>query len=173
MLHIIGGRQTGKTSRLIAHAIANNCDILVPTRIMAQAAAETARRMGLEVSKDPKRNLFKIENIYILTQDYSLLYGETAKIHTERGVLIDEVDIFLNSLVPNLKGYTVTEDEEIALGNRMFLKKPIINVPENDDQDIYFKCPRCGEVHNKIDVGYPNYCPNCGQKLIWKVVDNA
>lgn len=173
MTHIRGERQSGKTSRLIAKAVANDCDILVPTYMMAQAVAETASHMGLEVSKDQKRNLFKIEHIYIFTPNYHLLSSGLVSLHTGRGILIDEIDIFLKNMIPNLEGYTVTVGEEIELGDRMFPKKPIVNVPENDDPSVYFKCPTCGTVHNRIDIGYPNYCPYCGHELNWKDTNNA
>lgn len=46
-------------------------------------------------------------------------------------------------------------------------KKPIIDDPLNDDPEIYYKCPCCGEVHNQIDIPYASFCPCCGQALDW------
>lgn len=40
----------------------------------------------------------------------------------------------------------------------------------DDDCDAWFKCSECG-LHSKLEImsggyGIPNYCPNCGAKVI-------
>ena len=32
-------------------------------------------------------------------------------------------------------------------------------------------CPNCGEIISRLDKG--NYCPHCGQRLDWKMSDEA
>lgn len=54
-------------------------------------------------------------------------------------------------------------------------KKPI---QQSTDEKTHYKCV-CGNISmtvytDGIRQGYtPNYCPNCGQKLDWSVIDEA
>ena len=47
MLHLFLPRCAGKTSRLIAKAYAEGCDILVATRRMGDCVIDTAKHMGI------------------------------------------------------------------------------------------------------------------------------
>lgn len=48
---ILGGRQTGKTSRLVMEAYLTNGIIVCPTRKMAKSVDQTAREMGCPIKK--------------------------------------------------------------------------------------------------------------------------
>lgn len=41
---------------------------------------------------------------------------------------------------------------------------------EDEDLDAWFKCSACG-LHSKLEIfgggyGLPNYCPNCGARVV-------
>lgn len=110
MLHLFLPRGAGKTSRLIAKACADGCDILVASRRMGDCLIDTAKRMGIpgKINRDPRRGPPSIGDVRILTPaDLKYRDGDPGR---RRPILIDELDLVLPALLGGRRcvGYSVT-----------------------------------------------------------------
>lgn len=123
MDNFIGGRASGKTSALICRAVSTGCDILAPTYPMAENIAETARVLGLEVSRSNKAInsfwwVFSIaeradaEPIRVLVLRHGYLNG--IRRH-DREVMIDELAIFSQQMLEpyaRIRGFSLSVKSE-------------------------------------------------------------
>lgn len=114
MLHLFLPRRAGKTSRLIAKAYAEGCDILVPSRRMGDCVIDTAKHMGIpgKINRDPRRGPPSIGEVRVLIPA-DLRYRDGANGHDHRPILIDEIDLVLPQLLGGrtCAGYSVTYPE--------------------------------------------------------------
>ena len=94
MLHLFLPRCAGKTSRLIAKAYAEGCDILVATRRMGDCVIDTAKHMGIpgKINRDPRRGPPSIGDVRVLIPaDLRERAGDHR--HDSRPILIDDIDL--------------------------------------------------------------------------------
>lgn len=107
MLRIIGGRQTGKTSRLIAYAVRTGSNILVANQCMAVAVFDTADRMGLIGPgdwKNRKIGRYTIGDVEILS--FSQAFVPKRGSDYRKRMVADELEMILESV--NILGYSVS-----------------------------------------------------------------
>lgn len=116
MIRIIGGRGSGKTTRLIAIAMENHFDIMAPNIPMAESIAATAQKMGLPVK------VKRLNGLEIRIGDINVILPRAAQGQTrrdgepfmlERSIVIDELDRVLAALFPRatIAGYTISDSE--------------------------------------------------------------
>ena len=123
---IIGGRQNGKTSRLIKEASQTNSVIVCPSRNMAEIVYQTAHEMGLHIQKpiaqeDFLKNRQGSNNCYYF-DEYGItlsnvLYRKLALFDEcgVRNIIIDEGSIdSINAILENLRVCDM-EDRELHL----------------------------------------------------------
>lgn len=111
MLHVFLPRGAGKTSRLLAKACADGCDILVANRRMGDCLIDTARHMGIpgKINRDPRRGPPSIGDVRVLIPA-DLRYRDGDRRHENRPILIDELDLVLPALLGGrlCAGYSVS-----------------------------------------------------------------
>ena len=114
MLHLFLPRCAGKTSRLIAKAYAEGCDILVATRRMGDCVIDTAKHMGIpgKINRDPRRGPPSIGDVRVLIPA-ALRERAGDHRHDSRPILIDDIDLVLPQLLGSrpCAGYSVTYPE--------------------------------------------------------------
>jgi len=125
---------------------------------------------------------------------HQLTYDCTVNLRTKE-VKIPEIedpgfDVFVGAYVAiDNKAYPVYEEKEqtsenqfwigeldraaISNGTKTYLDNrkqlPFAPIPEGPDEQDYYFCPTCYAivgVQDEDDMERPNYCPNCGQKLL-------
>lgn len=110
MMHLFLPRGAGKTSRLLAKACSDGCDILVATRRMGDSLIDTAKLMGIpgKINRDPRRGPPSIGDVRVLIPA-DLRYRDGDR-HEKRPILIDELDLVLPALLGGrlCAGYSVT-----------------------------------------------------------------
>lgn len=136
---IIGGRQSGKTIRLIKEASKTNGFIVCPTRNMAENVFQTARELGYCIFKPiTYEQLFVYPNRAKKNDHYFDEYGVTLldalrrqlkvfERHNTKSVIIDEESI--TALNDILSGLRVSDME----GRKLRFKIEILGRNENDD----------------------------------------
>lgn len=111
MLHLFLPRCAGKTSRLIAKACTEGCDILVANRRMGDCLIDTAKHMGIpgKINRDPRRGPPSIGDVRVLIPA-DLKYRDGDHERDGRPILIDEIDLVLPQLLGGrpCAGYSVT-----------------------------------------------------------------
>ena len=111
MLHLFLPRCAGKTSRLIAKACAEGCDILVANRRMGDCLIDTAKHMGVagRINRDPRHGPPSIGDVRVLIPA-DLKYRDGDHGRDRRPILIDDLDLVLPQLLGGrpCAGYSVT-----------------------------------------------------------------
>ena len=57
---------------------------------------------------------------------------------------------------------------EIAIEKQTPKEVKDVNITRNEWLDgVECICPCCDTAHTYVNLNYPNYCDNCGQRLDW------
>ena len=137
MEKIIGGRRSGKTTKLIELAHSEGYVLVEPTYHMAENARLMARDKGYE--------------IVVLTASQFLFnhFGSSVDKY-----LVDELDMFLENI--GIKGYSNGPREK-----EQPKTKPMIH---NSSEDVWYYV--CNDCNYPLSPG-DNYCGKCGKQIIW------
>ena len=144
MLRIIGGRQNGKTSSIIAYAVRTESNILVANQRMAAAVFDTADRMGLigpEDWKNRKNGRYTIGNVEILA--FHQVFRPQRGSDYRKRMVADELEMILEA--ENIVGYSVSYVDNLPEEVRR-MPGPVAYKPQDFKVTTYRKIMRMSQI---------------------------